>query len=207
MKKLAHDSKHPIRAERPGVRLSSSALNDVANFEAFESTEGLEERQCYLWIRQLVLLQKTHITSGLLLTLLLLSGCASAPPPALDLSTPGWTILQGQALWHRKGSPDLAGELLLATNVDARAFVQFSKPPISLITAQSSATSWAISFPPNHNYRGMGAPPRRLLWLYLPKFLSGIPADKDWTWEMHTDSTWRLEDRKSGQAIEGFLKP
>ncbi|MDB6023749.1 MAG: hypothetical protein JWQ04_3606 [Pedosphaera sp.] len=57
-----------------------------------------------------------------------LAGCQIFPklPPA-DLSEAGWTVRQGQAVWRsKKSAPEIAGELLVATNYDGRALVQFT---------------------------------------------------------------------------------
>src|SRR5437867_1555206 len=84
------------------------------------------------------------------LALTLLAGCRSLPcqPPA-DFSEAGWTIRQGQAVWHAKpDASDLAGELLVAMNLDGRSVVQFSKPPLPLVEAQRGTNSWQIQLFP-----------------------------------------------------------
>src|SRR2546421_166697 len=67
----------------------------------------------------------------LLLILLFLAGCALLPPlPQANLRDPGWTVREGQAVWKSKrGASDIAGEILVATQPDGRAFVQFTKTP------------------------------------------------------------------------------
>ena len=73
------------------------------------------------------------------LLLLLCAGCATPPLPPADFSAPGWRVQQGQAVWKPSSSrPELAGDLLLATNVNGNFFVQFSKMPFPLATAQVS---------------------------------------------------------------------
>src|SRR6266700_1968009 len=77
------------------------------------------------------------------------AGCQTVPPlPAANFSQPGWTVRQGQAVWRiKKGAPEIAGEFLLATTTDGRAFAQFSKTPFPLITAQSTSDAWEIQQP------------------------------------------------------------
>src|SRR5215831_18062058 len=65
-----------------------------------------------------------------LLTLILgVAGCRSLPPmPPADLSSPEWTVLQGQAVWRAShAAPEIAGEILVATNTAADTLVQFTK--------------------------------------------------------------------------------
>lgn len=113
----------------------------------------------------------------------------------------------GQAVWRtKKGAPDIAGELLLATRADGRSFVQFSKNPFPLIIAQSTGAGWEVQVPTqNKRYSGKGKPPKRMIFLYLPQVLGGQPPPKGWSWEKHADGVWILENGKSGEAIEGYL--
>jgi hypothetical protein len=136
----------------------------------------------------------------------LFQGCATVPPlPPVNLKEPGWTVREGQAAWTREqGASELAGEILLATKGD-RAFVQFSKTPFPMIVAQKTANTWEVQIPiQNKRYSGQGKPPARLIWLYLPQVLAGQPPPPGWSWkEDMTD--WRLENRSTGEIIEGFL--
>ena len=142
--------------------------------------------------------------------LLAASGCKLLFPrlPSVDLSEPGWTVMEGQAVWHLpKGNTELAGEVLLATRRDGRAIVQFSKSPFPLVIAQRVADRWDVAFPPqNRRYAGKGRPPKRLIWLHLPAVLSGELPPRNWVWR-HDSSGWRLENPASGEAIEGYLAP
>ncbi len=142
------------------------------------------------------------------LACLALGGCATVPrfAPA-NLNSPGWKLLQGQAVWRRsKSAPELAGELLLATNVDERAFVQFSKGSLPFLGAQSTPGAWQVEVPTqNQRFSGHGRPPARLIFLYLPLALEGKPLPARWSWQMTADENWRLEDRSTGQSISGFF--
>src|SRR6185437_11414160 len=65
------------------------------------------------------------------LALLFCVSCRTANPlPPADVSAPGWLVQQGQAIWHPPGHrPELAGDLLLATNVNGNFFIQLTKNP------------------------------------------------------------------------------
>ncbi len=158
--------------------------------------------------------------------------CQSIAPrlPPANLSESGWTIHLGQAVWHlpkthaalaspkaavaapatslshvSAGGREIAGDVLLATKPDSEVFIQFSKTPFTLVTAQSTAQAWRVEFPPqNKHYSGRGAPPKRLLWLYLPRALSNktLPAGLSW----HEDTNgWRLANSVAGESLEGYF--
>ncbi len=136
-----------------------------------------------------------------------LTGCRTVPPfPLVNLSAPGWTVRQGQVLWRRTShSPEVAGDILVATRPDGRAFVQFTKAPFPLIVAQSTAHEWEVKLPmQDQRHAGHGKPPRRLIWLWLPRALTGQPLPRDWTWH-ETAKGWTLEDAKSGQRLKGYF--
>jgi hypothetical protein len=128
------------------------------------------------------------------------------PLPQADLKEPGWTVRDGQAVWRLpKGQTELAGEVLVATRDNGQTFVEFSKGPFPMVVAQAAPGHWEAAFPPqNKHYSGRGSPPKRLIWLYLPRVLSGQPPPKDWSW--HSDANgWRLENRANGESLEGFF--
>ena len=140
---------------------------------------------------------------------LILVGCASLskPLPPVNLQERGWKVRQGQAVWKlpTKGNHDIAGDVLVATGPNDKSFVQFSKTPFPLLIGQTSERHWQVELPPqNKHYAGPGLPPKRLMWLYLPRALEGKPLPPHWRWtESATD--WRLENQKTGEAIEGFF--
>ena len=151
-----------------------------------------------------------NVANTLLLfsVMVLLIGCQTARPlPPANLKEPGWTISEGQAVWHtRRGKKEVAGEFLLATRSDGRVFVQFSKNPFPLVIAQSTPSSWSVEIPTQKKkYSGHGQPPARLIWLYLPGVLAGKPPPKGWSWQTRENKGWRLENHGTGQSIEGFL--
>lgn len=146
-----------------------------------------------------------HASLLALVTCLYVS-CRSLPPlPAADLSAPGWRVLQGQAVWKpTKQRPELAGELLLATNSNGEFFVQFSKTPFTLATAQVMNGQWQIEFGSgDYSRRGRGNPPSRFGWFQLPRALSGSKLPDDWQFDCIPTNTWRLMNRRTGETLEG----
>jgi hypothetical protein len=136
-----------------------------------------------------------------------LCGCRTMKPlPAANLQEPGWTVREGQAVWKRKASePEIAGEIIVATRTDGRSFVQFSKNPFPLLTAQSTRNGWQVqSHTDNKFYSGHGKPPARLIFLYLPKLLAGEPAPKGWSYEKVADG-YKLEDHRNGESLEVYF--
>jgi len=147
---------------------------------------------------------------SLLLSAMLLSfsGCQTVPPlPAINLQEPGWSVREGQAVWRlKRGAREIAGEVLLATRLDGRVFIQFTKNPFPIVIAQSTATCWEIQIPiQKKRYSGRGQPPARLPWLYLPRMLAGEPPPKNWTWQKLENNGWRFENLVTGESLEGFF--
>jgi len=147
------------------------------------------------------------ILTPLVLALLVIAGCVIIPalPPA-NLAESGWNVRQGQVIWRsEQGEPDIAGELLVATNRDGCLFVQFTKTPFPLLTAQYAQGRWEVRVPTqNKRYAGRGRPPSRLIWLHLPGILAGKPPPTGWVYSRHGEQ-WRIEDSRSGELLEGFL--
>ena len=140
----------------------------------------------------------------------LATGCVSMRPlPPVNLKDPGWTIREGQAIWQtpRKG-PELAGEVLLATQPNGRSFVQFTKTPFPFVIAQTttSPNRWQIEFPTeNKYYSGPGKGPARLPWLHLAAALAGQPPPKGWHFQLEPAGHWRFSNPRTGEALEGFF--
>jgi hypothetical protein len=142
-------------------------------------------------------------------TLLTLTGCSTvAPMPKVNLQEPGWTARQGQAVWHLEhDSREIAGDLVVATGPEHQSFVQFSKTPFPLVIGQSDSHRWRVEFPPqNKHYSGRGQPPKRIIWLYLPRVMGGSPPPPDWSWQ-ESRGNWRLENHVTGEAVEGYFNP
>ena len=140
---------------------------------------------------------------------IILTACRTTPLPSVNLQEPGWTVREGQAVWKRdKDGPEIAGELLVATRPDGRNFVQFTKTPFPMIVAQSTTNRWQVEIPmQNKRYSAPGSPPKRLIWLYLPRLLSGGSPPKGWSWSSLPENRWHLENSRSGEVLEGYLSP
>ena len=142
--------------------------------------------------------------------LMCLAGCQMFPTlPPVNLSEGGWTTREGQAVWRAKhGAPEIAGELVVATNPDGRSFVQFTKTPLPFLAAQSTSNSWQLhSIPNNKTYSGHGKPPVRAVWLWLPRCLVGDRPPKPLSWRLLENNGWQLENLSSGEFLEGYLTP
>jgi len=142
------------------------------------------------------------------LLLVLVMGCAtSRPVPPADLSNPGWTIQNGQAVW-KTGSSELAGELIFAKQTDGSSAIQFIKTPLPLVSAQTRGNRWTITFvADNRTVSGKGAPPPQLLWLHLASAFGGASPTHPLTFRHETNGSWRLENAANGESIAGFLNP
>ena len=149
------------------------------------------------------------LRTGIYALLIFLSACSTRPLPPANLNESGWKIQQGQAVWRaQKTSPEIAGELLLATNLDGRTLVQFTKTPFPFIIAQTTANSWQLEVPArNKKYSAPGKPPARISWFHLPPALQGIAPPKPWIFLNPENENWHLENKSSGEMIEGYLAP
>ena len=140
--------------------------------------------------------------------LALCPGCRSLTPlPEANLQQPGWKVREGQAVWQSKrAAPEIAGELLVATRPEGDSYVQFTKNPFPMVTARTTATQWQIESPlQNRRYTGRGHPPARIVWLLLPKVLTGATPPAGWTWQQIDRTQWRLSNRSTGETLEGYL--
>jgi hypothetical protein len=144
------------------------------------------------------------------LLLILGAGCHTANPlPSADFSATGWRVLQGQAIWKPLSTrPELAGDLLLATNANGNFFIQFSKIPFPLATAQVSGSQWQIEFGADkYSWHGRGTPPGRFAWFQLPRALLNANAGGNWKFAHPTSHSWRLENPHTGETLEGEFFP
>jgi hypothetical protein len=142
--------------------------------------------------------------------LLLCAGCRTANPlPPADFSAPGWRVQQGQAVWKpSSSSPELAGDLLLATNVNGNFFIQFSKMPFPLATVQVSSDRWQIEFGADkHSWHGCGTPPNRFGWFQLPHALFDQKIGGNWKFAHIETNSWRLQNLHTGETLEGVFFP
>ena len=136
--------------------------------------------------------------------------CRTIPPlgPA-DLSQPGWQVRQGQAVWKPPADrPELSGELLLATNPNGDYFVQFSKSPFPLVTAQTSGSRWRVEFGSgNYTSGGIGQPSDYFGWFKLAPALAGVSLRTPWHFERASTNNWKLWNHRTGETLEGYLSP
>jgi len=139
---------------------------------------------------------------------LALAGCVTAPKLApINTSDAGWVVRQGQALWRNKvGAPEIAGEIILATNATGRAFIEFLKNPLPLVSAQVTPTQWQIEFvPEKREFSGRGSPPRQLTWLHLLRALQRMPVPEGLELIHTGEGAIRIENKASGEWITLFL--
>ncbi|MDQ6630672.1 MAG: hypothetical protein M3Y82_02815 [Verrucomicrobiota bacterium] len=146
---------------------------------------------------------------------LLQTGCRTvAPFPAVDFKQTDWKIQEGQAVWKpNHKAPEIAGEILAAQNSTGKTVVQFIKNPFPITIAQTTSNAWQIEFPPqNKTFSGRGKPPAKFGplptgWLQLANCLKGNSPPANWSFQKIDEMNWRLENKKTGESIEGFLNP
>jgi hypothetical protein len=138
----------------------------------------------------------------------ILTGCRTTPLPKINLSDPGWTVRQGQAVWRAgTGIPDMAGDLLVATNRDGRTLIQFTKTPFPMVVAQATTNAWQIESPTqNRRHTGRGAPPDSLIWFQLSRALAGTAPAPNWAWRKSPDHWWLIY-MPTGESLEGYVSP
>ena len=146
---------------------------------------------------------------ALLTIALFSSGCQTATRSLFTATGPGWHVQECQALWRPgREYPELGGDLVLASDEDGRCLIQFAKTPMTIVSVQTTRTSWLIQFPPQRmGFSGRGPGPARFAWLYLPAALSGETLPPPLRFERKPDGGWRLENTRSGETLEGFLAP
>lgn len=108
----------------------------------------------------------------------------------------------------KRSAEGVAGELLIATQADGSCWVQFSKPPFNLVTAQRTPERWHIDFQQGRQRQsGRSAPPPRLIWFQLARALQGESLVTPWQYMREPDNTWRLSNPTTGERLEGYLAP
>lgn len=109
-------------------------------------------------------------------------------------------------MWHvAKHRTEIAGDVTVATRPDGESFVQFSKNPFPVVVGRATAHRWSVDFPSERkHYAGPGSPPKRIIWLYLPRVLNGQAPPDGWSWHMD-NMGWHLENPKAQESIEGYF--
>lgn len=135
-------------------------------------------------------------------------GCTTSKTSLLESQGIGWRVQQGQAVWQpRANIPEIAGDVVMAKDDQGRALVEFSKPPITMMTAQFDGRRWLIRFPPQDlGFTGRGAYSKRFLWLLLPGALEGKPMPAGITFERQDGEGWVLKNTRSGEMVKGYLE-
>jgi hypothetical protein len=142
--------------------------------------------------------------------LCLLAACRTTPaPPPIDLAQPGWRVEHGQAAWRIPSrDANLAGELTAAFHPNGSILLEFTKTPLTLVVVRIDSNSWELNLAgENRTYRGRGEPPPRSAWLVLALALSHRPIPKGWDWTMTGPGQWQLDHPRSGERLEGYLRP
>jgi hypothetical protein len=154
-------------------------------------------------------LPRLFLRSVALAALTLCCSCQTTTQSLFTASGLGWHIQQGQALWRPKsGLPEFGGDLVLASNPDGRALIQFDKTLLSMVFAQTTPTRWLIRFPQKQmSFSGRTPAPTRFAWLYLSAALGGKPLPLTFHFEQKPDAGWRLENTATGEILEGYLSP
>ena len=178
-------------------------------------------------------LGRPFLGSAMLAMLALCGGCQTASKSLFTASGPAWHVQQGQALWcPGQGYPEIAGDVIMATDDQGRCLVQFAKTPLTIVSVQVTGSHWLIQFPPeNLGFSGARTlptdvqpapfraprdfvpenlalrPPTRFLWVYLPDALSGRPLPASLHFSRESDGGWRFENSRSGESVKGFLAP
>jgi hypothetical protein len=141
--------------------------------------------------------------------LMFLCGCQTSKQSLFTAAGPGWRVQQGQVLWRpQQGQPEFGGDLVFASDDAGRCLIQFDKTPMAILSAQVTSNRWLIKFPQwNMSFSGRGAAPTRFSWLYLPAALVGKTLPEPLHFENKAGGTWRLENSRTGESLEGFLSP
>ena len=103
--------------------------------------------------------------------------------------------------------PELAGELILATNTNGDCLVEFTKTPFALASARQCDDRWRVEFGAGrHAWQGRGPAPRQFSWFELPRALAGDELSRGWRFT-RTNNSWRLANGRSGEWLEGAFLP
>jgi hypothetical protein len=137
--------------------------------------------------------------------LIALAGCTASRPTLakIDLADPGWEYWNGQALWKPASErPALGGDLIAARHSNGDIMVNFSKSPLSIVTAQKIGSYWHIDFSAAGRYHsGKGKPPHRIIWFRIPALLGGASAPEGWVLGKTADGEWTILNPRTGEMI------
>lgn len=145
-----------------------------------------------------------------LLAAWMLIGCRSGPSLVqVDVSEPGWTMVEGQAVWRtRSGAPEIVAEFQGSFHSDGRRWLEVSKAGLPFMTVRADSLSWEIrTSMRKQRFAGRGAPTHRSGWLQLSTCLAGQRPARQWAWVRRADGGWRLSNASTGEQIEGVTTP
>jgi hypothetical protein len=140
----------------------------------------------------------------------LLAACRTAPAiPPVDLSQPGWRVEYGQVAWSLpSGGANLAGELTAAFHPEGSVILEFTKTPLALVVVRLGPDFWQLNLvAEQRSYRGRGDPPPRSAWLVLARALAQRGVPDDWQWQVTAPGHWQLKNPRTGERLEGYLRP
>jgi len=117
--------------------------------------------------------------------------------------------MRGQAVWKFGDSaPEVVGDLVVAVRADAGMFAQFSKAPLTVAVARADDTRWELDLAMfQRRLAGRGTPDERFALFQLARQLRGETPAAPWSFVSETDGRWRLENPRTGEALEGFWEP
>jgi len=122
------------------------------------------------------------------------AGCGTVSMPSVNLSEPGWTTRQGRPSGARKAS---AGNCRGLDGGREPRWAQFHAIHQDAAAFRGGAIHGGRLANPiysyNKTYSGRGAPPERLIWLYLPRCLAGLPLPEPLTWRSLQNNGWHLK--------------
>jgi hypothetical protein len=188
--------------------------NDRARRAALQSRSTLDQstrcgsgepRAASLWTLSTFVIRH----SSFIILALLLCSCRTTPDlPPVNLSEPGWTQRQGQAVWRReRDKPEFAGELLLATRGD-RVMLQLTKNPLPFVNVQSRGTQWELKYIQQRRFHhGHGVPDADQIWVHLARALNGTQPPAPLVFQLTAQHGFKLENPKTGETVSGFLSP
>jgi hypothetical protein len=142
-----------------------------------------------------------------LLGLLGLMGCRAPGLPAPEVASPGWRLVQGQAVWQPGAdAPAIAGDVVLGTHPEGHVFIDFSKGAVPMVVVRCSPVAWQVEAPVLAQERGgRGPPPPRSAWLVLAREWLGLPIPAGWRSEVGVDGVRRFSASRTGERLELHL--
>jgi hypothetical protein len=58
-----------------------------------------------------------------------------------------------------------------------------------------------------HFLSGRGEPPARFVWFQLPPAMLDEKIHRNWNFQTVTTNSWRLENKQTGETLEGGFFP